>query len=233
MEITNYFGMKMYGDNSVSIPQKTTLLLLETLIIIVSWLLLFGNGFEKLGVMKEPGDIWRRGLVFGFNLVVFIRMLITIFYLLKRKMPWEEAFSIPFAFALYYIGFSWLVYETKQPFDFLDALGIVLYVFGSYLNTGSELMRDQWKMKSENKGRLYTQGLFAYSMHINYFGDLLWVIGYALITRNWYSVLIVVFLFAFFVFFNIPKLDNYLEKKYKKDFAEYKKRTKKFIPWII
>ncbi len=225
--------MKMYGETSASIPQKSTLLLLETLIILISWFLLFGGGFEKLGIMKEPGDLWRRWLILGFNLFVFLRMLITMLYLVKRKMPWEEAFSIPFAFALYYIGFSWLVFETKHPFDFFDAFGILLFLFGSYLNTGSELMRDKWKKKPENKGRIYSKGLFAFSMHINYFGDLLWVIGYAVITRNWYSVLIVVFLFAFFVFFNIPKLDAYLELKYKDDFIEYKKHTKKFIPYIF
>lgn len=225
--------MEMYGDKSASIPQKITLLLLETIIILFSWFLLFGNGFETLGIVKEPGDLWRRWIIFTFNLIVFLRMLITMFYLVKRKMPWEEAFSIPFAFALYYIGFSWLGYETKHSLDFLDAFGVFLFVFGSYLNTGSELMRDQWKKKPENKGRLYTKGLFAYSMHINYFGDLLWVTGYALITRNWYSVLIVAFLFAFFLFFNIPKLDTYLGKRYNEDFTEYKKRTKRFIPYIL
>jgi len=121
MEITNYFGMKMYGDNSVSIPQKTTLLLLETLIIIVSWLLLFGNGFEKLGVMKEPGDIWRRGLVFGFNLVVFIRMLITIFYLLKRKeIPkiTKAQFGMLFLFLVpifYYQAYIIFTYHSLVP----------------------------------------------------------------------------------------------------------------------
>ena len=175
----------MYGETSASIPQKSTLLLLETLIILISWFLLFGNGFEKLGIIKEPGDLWRRWLILGFNLFVFLRMLITMFYLVKRKMPWEEAFSIPFAFALYYIGFSWLVFETKHPFDFLDVFGVFLFLFGSYLNTASELMRDKWKKKPENRGYLYSKGLFAFSMHINYFGDLLWVIGYAVINRSW------------------------------------------------
>ncbi len=225
--------MDMYGSKSASIPQKITLLILEIVIILFSWFLLFGNGFEKLGIMKDPGDLWRRWVVLIFNLIVFLRTLITMFYLVKRKMPWEEAFSIPFAFALYYIGFSWLVYETTQPFDIQDVFGIFLFVFGSFLNTGSELMRDKWKKIPENKGRLYTGGLFAYSMHINYFGDLLWVIGYALITKNWYSTLIIIFLFVFFVFFNIPKLDAYLEGKYKEDFKEYKKSTKKFIPYIL
>ena len=37
-----------------------------------------------------------------------------------------------------------------------------------------------FKRRPENKGKLFTGGLFAVSMHPNYFGDLLWVSGYAL-----------------------------------------------------
>ncbi len=155
------------------------------------------------------------------------------FYLIKRKIPWEEAFSIPFAFALYYIGFAMLGYTCRTELGFIDDIAIALFLSGSYLNTGSELARDKWKKDPANKGKLYTIGLFRYSMHINYFGDLLWVIAYAIVTRNIYSVFIPVFLFSFFAFYNIPKLDKYLAGRYGKQFEEYSKRTKKFIPFIF
>jgi protein-S-isoprenylcysteine O-methyltransferase Ste14 len=35
-----------------------------------------------------------------------------------------------------------------------------------------------------------------------------------------------------FVFFIIPSLDRYLEKKYKDEFKDYSKKTKKLIPMI-
>ena len=153
--------------------------------------------------------------------------------MLDRKMPWQEVFSIPFAFTLYYIGFALFVYRTNTKIDALDYFSIFLFLFGSFLNTFSELQRRKWKKKPENKGHLYTKGLFAYSMHINYFGDFLWVIAYALITRNWYSIFIPIFLFLFFVFFNIPKLDEYLQQKYTEEFAEYKSKVKSFIPFVF
>ncbi len=87
-------------------------------------------------------------------------------------------------------------------------------------------------LSDENKGHLYTKGFFRYSMHINYFGDLLWVTGYAFVTHNWYAVIIPVFIFCFFAFYNIPKLDEYLHSKYGEEFSAYEKRTKKFIPYI-
>lgn len=147
-------------------------------------------------------------------------------------MPWEETFSIPVAFAIYYIGFALFGYKAQAELSFFDFIAVGIYLLGSYLNTGSELARFWWKKRPENKGKLYTTGLFNYSMHINYFGDLLWVIAYAMITRNWYSITIVIFLFSFFAFYNIPVLDKYLAAKYGDQFEEYRRKTKKFIPFI-
>jgi len=154
------------------------------------------------------------------------------FVFLKRKIAFEEVISVPFAFAIYYLGFAILGYPTNIPIGFIDYIGIAIFLFGSYLNTASEFQRHIWKKDTNNKGKLYTIKLFSYSMHINYFGDLLWVIGYAILTRNIYSISIVIFLFIFFTFFNIPKLDKYLSEKYKEQFNEYQKKTKKFIPFI-
>jgi protein-S-isoprenylcysteine O-methyltransferase Ste14 len=69
-------------------------------------------------------------------------------------------------------------------------------------------------------------------MHINYFGDILWVSAYAIITRNYYAIAIPILLFCLFAFWNIPALDKYLVNRYKREFHEYEKRTKKLIPLI-
>ena len=159
-------------------------------------------------------------------------MWITIAYFLKRAIPLEEAISIPLAFSLYYIGFAFLGYANTSPIGWLDYLAVAIYLLGSYLNTGSEWQRDRWKKRPENKGKLYTVGLFSWSMHINYFGDLLWVTAYAIVTRNAWSILIVLFLFCFFAFFNIPKLDAYLAEKYGEQFDAYQKKTKRLIPFL-
>ncbi|MEO8413133.1 MAG: DUF1295 domain-containing protein [Ginsengibacter sp.] len=100
------------------------------------------------------------------------------------------------------------------------------------MNTFSELLRSAWKKNPSNKGKLYTGGLFKYPMHINYFGDLLWVSGYALVTGNGYSIFIVIFLFCFFAFYNIPMLDKHLASKYGVAFEGYKRRTKKLVPFV-
>lgn len=226
--------MEMYSKKSKSIPQKTLITVLELIIIAISYLILFSNGYNKeLGGFDWQSEISIRNLVlFMFNLVVFVRIGFTTFFLVKRRIPWEEAISIPGAFAIYYIGFALLGRLTQIEIDWLDYVAIGVFFLGSYLNTASELKRHFWKMKPENKGKLYTKGLFKFSMHINYFGDVLWVVAYALITRNWWSVSIVFFILAFFIFYNIPKLDEYLASKYKDEFGAYSSKTKKLIPYI-
>ena len=226
--------MDMYNQKDKSYPQKIILTTLEIIIIGFSYWILFANGYNKIFSPTNPlvGNSIRHIIIFIFNIVVFLRILVTTFSLIKRRIPWEEAFSIPIAFALYYIGFALLGYKSSQPIGIIEIVAILLFLFGSFLNTGSELARDVWKRNPYNKGQLYTIGLFKYSMHINYFGDLLWVSAYALVTRNWYSISIPIFLFCFFAFFNIPKLDAYLKSKYGNQFDEYRKNTKKFIPFI-
>jgi protein-S-isoprenylcysteine O-methyltransferase Ste14 len=69
-------------------------------------------------------------------------------------------------------------------------------------------------------------------MHINYFGDIVLFTGLAMITHRLSMFVIPLIMALNFVFYIIPSLDRYLEKKYKNEFKEYSKKTKKFIPMI-
>ncbi|MEO9005289.1 MAG: DUF1295 domain-containing protein [Ginsengibacter sp.] len=228
--------MDLYSQESKSIPQKVIIHLLEIFFLWLSWWILFGEGGDfiqnKLHIHNATASIERREIIFVFNIVIFLRLAFMMFFLLKRKIPWEESVSVPFAFALYYIGYAMLVLPTNRSIDWIDYGAIILFIIGCTLNTGGEILRNHWKKNLENKGKIYTKGFFKYSMHINYFGDLLWVIGYAVITRNGWSVAIPVFLFCFFAFYNIPMLDKHLHEKYGDGFEAYAKYTKKLIPFI-
>ena len=228
--------MQLYGETDKSIPQKTVLHLIEIALLVLSWWILFGRGGawceEHLHIRNATGHDGRRIVIFVFNVIVFLRIGYAMVFLLRRKMPWEESISIPFAFALYYIGFSLFVLPVSKPLDGLDYFAMALFLLGSVLNTGGEIMRDRWKRRPENKGKLYTEGFFRYSRHINYFGDIVWVSAYALITRNPWSVTIPLLLLFFFAFFNAPKLDRYLKEKYGEAYDAWAARTKMLIPWV-
>ncbi|HKJ67827.1 MAG TPA: DUF1295 domain-containing protein [bacterium] len=126
----------------------------------------------------------RRIVIFAFNIIIFLRMAYMMFFLLKRKIAWEESISLPIAFAIYFIGFSLFALPAAEPPGGPDWFAIALFVTGCVLNTGGEILRDRWKKQPENQGKIYTGGFFKYARHINYFGDILWVTAYALMTRN-------------------------------------------------
>jgi protein-S-isoprenylcysteine O-methyltransferase Ste14 len=228
--------MELYGQKSKSIPQKITIHVIEIFILWLSYWILFRSGgdwFEKhFAIHNASGNMDRRIIIFTFNIIIFLRLAYMMIILLKRKIPWEESFSVPLAFALYFIGYPLFVLPVSAPIDVLDYFAIALFITGCVLNTGGEILRNRWKKKPWNNGKIYTGGFFRYSRHINYFGDILWVTAYALITKNGYSVTIPVFLFSFFAFYNAPKLDQYLKGKYGKGYEDYAKKTKMLIPWL-
>lgn len=228
--------MELYGQQSKSIPQKLTIHVLEILLLWLSFWILFQDGGtwieNNLHIHNSTEFTDRRIIIFAFSIITFFRFAFMMTVLLKRAIPWEESFSVPFAFALYFIGFSLLALPTSKPIDLIDIFGIILFVVGSVMNTGGEILRNQWKKNPDNKGKIYTEGFFKYSRHINYFGDMLWVIAYAIITRNWFAVSIPIFLVCLFAFYNAPKLDKYLKEKYGKGYEDYANRTKMLIPFI-
>jgi protein-S-isoprenylcysteine O-methyltransferase Ste14 len=228
--------MDLYGQKSKSIPQKVVIHLIEIFILWLSYWILFQSGgawFEKyLHIHNATENIDRRIIIFIFNILIFLRLAYMMIVLLKRKIPWEESVSVPFAFALYFIGYPLFVLPISAPIDGLDYFAIAIFIIGCILNSGGEILRNKWKKEPANKGKIYTQGFFKYSRHINYFGDILWVIAYALITKNIWSITIPLFLFSFFAFYNAPKLDKYLKEKYGNEYDKYAKKTKMLIPFI-
>jgi steroid 5-alpha reductase family enzyme len=86
-----------------------------------------------------------------------------------------------------------------------------------------------------NKGKLMTQGLWAYTRHPNYFGEATMWWGIFIIALSvadgWYSLISPITITLLLLFVSGVPL---LEKKYKDraDFKAYKKRTNIFIPWF-
>lgn len=225
--------MDMYGEKSPSRPQKLVIVTIELGLIAASYFVLFGSLLRGLRAFGDAPNFARNVTLFAFDLVVFARFLATMFVFVERRIPWEEAFSIPIAFALYLLGFPLLSRPASVGFGVIDVMGIVLFAVGSFINTYSEHQRRCFKRRAENTGKLFTGGLFAVSMHPNYFGDLLWVSGYACVTRNAFAWLIPAFLFCLFHFFNVPKLDRHLREHYGDTFVDYERRTKRLIPFLL
>jgi len=178
------------------------------------------------------GDPVRRALIAFCLIIYFVRLQVTVWVFQKRKWTWPETITITVIMSFVLYAFARIGGNNHQAVGVVGVIGILLYLSGSYINTQSEYSRHVWKLKEENKGRLYTEGLFSLSMNINYFGDIVLFPGLAMVTHRLSIFVIPLIMAANFIFFIIPSLDKYLEKKYKDEFRDYSKKTKKLIPLI-
>lgn len=227
--------MIFQNEHALSLGPKYLIVAALAAAILASGLLMFVD-IEEIYPRLEPyrirGDLIRRVILLSCSIVYLVRLLFTLFVFLKRKFVWTEAMTISVIMPSVLFAFVYVGGNNNQPFNPVDIIGILLYLCGSYLNTRSEYLRHIWKKKPENSGRLYTGGLFKYSRHINYFADVVLFTGFAMLTQSITMIVIPFVMTLNFAIILIPRLDEYLEAKYGKDFAEYVKRTKRFIPMV-
>ncbi len=227
----------MHGQEEISsAPRIVATVLHATFLATATWILA-GDGAATfrsgLGLAPHPaGNPQRHTLLLAFGAVLLLRMTLTHFVLLKRRFDWSELGGVALALLVYQVGFALLGTGATAPLGPADVLAVVLFVAGGVLNTGSELQRRAFKARPENRGRLYTGGLFRLARHVNYFGDTLWVAGWALATRNPWSAVAPVALAAGFVLAFIPSLSKHLEAHYGEQYEQWRRTTKALIPWV-
>jgi steroid 5-alpha reductase family enzyme len=171
-------------------------------------------------------------LLIACVLLFYIRLIISLFAFIRRKVSWFEGITVGTLYGIMLAGFTVWGKEVSPTKDSWDIAGFLLFCFGSYINSLSDYQRHIWKKRPENSGRLYTEGLFRYSMHINYFGDSVMLVGFAIVTQNPLSFIPVLLIILNLLFLQIPRLDDHLKNKYGAEFLEYEIKTRKFIPFI-
>ncbi len=188
---------------------------------------------ELIGVLPAHELTWARAIMLSSGLtLLLIRMALTSLVLLPRRIEPPEAVAVGVWLAVIHLGFALAAMSNPAPVGVTAIVGGVLFVVGSLLNTVSEYQRKRFKERPANRGHLYTAGLFGLAMHINYFGDIVWAIGLAMITGSIWSAAIPLLMTAMFVVIHIPRLDAHLAARYGEEFEEYRRSTKNLIPWI-
>jgi protein-S-isoprenylcysteine O-methyltransferase Ste14 len=227
----------MHGQEGKSHVERATLVILHTAAVALSAWVLLGDGLATVAGWVGAG--WEHGgatarcwLLLGCAVIYYLRVSLGAYLLIKRRMGWAEVGTVAPFLVVVHAVFAFFGAQATAPIGPLDYVAVFLYLLGSFFNTGSEVIRHFWKKHPENKGKIYTGGLFALSMHINYFGDSVLFTGYAMLTLSWWTGIIPVLMTLMFIFMHIPMLDKYLEERYGDDFRAYAKKTKKLIPCI-
>jgi protein-S-isoprenylcysteine O-methyltransferase Ste14 len=226
----------MHGETETARGPRWVWVTLHLLELAVALWIVLGGGYALLGRwVGRPvvvGDGARRWVLAAFAVILFARMSVTGLVLLKRKFAWNEALAVAGGSGVYQLGFALCGAGTMAHLSVLDGVGVVLFVLGSVLNTGSELQRRAFKARPEHRGQLFTGGFFSLCRHPNYLGDAVWGVGWALLTQNPWSTILVAIEVGGFVFSQIPLLDRYLDAHYGEAYRDWARRTKRFIPFV-
>jgi steroid 5-alpha reductase family enzyme len=136
---------------------------------------------------------------------------------------------------LFLIFFPVLLVNKKAGSDlgYLDIAGLAVWIFGFVFETVGDMQLARFIKNPANKGKIMQSGLWAYTRHPNYFGEVILWWGIFIISLGsapfLYAVIgpLTITILILFVS-GIPML----EKKYagRPDFEEYKKRTSIFFP---
>lgn len=218
-----------------SFGRKSVFTICITISVSASILLMYIEhlpSFPSLQPYQISGDFIRRTLIAACLIIYFIRLQVTVWIFQLRFWTWMETIAISILMTFVLFGFAKAGGNNEQAVGIIEVIGVMLYLCGSCINTFSEYARHVWKLKAENRGRLYTGGLFCYAMHINYFGDIVLFTGFAMVTGRFGMYIIPLAMTVNFIFNIIPALDRYLEKKYGDEFRDYSQKTKKLIPLI-
>lgn len=115
----------------------------------------------------------------------------------------------------------------------LDFVGVTVWLFGFYFEAVGDAELARFIKNPDNKGKLMQSGLWAYTRHPNYFGEVTqwWGIWLIALTVP-YGVMTIVgpltITFLILKVSGIPMLEKKMEQN--PEFAEYKRKTSLFIP---
>ena len=129
---------------------------------------------------------------------------------------------------------SFLYIINGQDFSLLQLIGFAIMILGTLLELVSDKNMATFKKVRTSKDEIINVGLWKYSRHPNYLGEILFWYGVALVfilnnLNLWFVIIGAILNTMLFLFISIPLAENHL-KSYKKGFDEYKKKTRMLLP---
>lgn len=122
-----------------------------------------------------------------------------------------------------------------SAFNYLDLLGIIVWGMGFIFESIGDFQLLKFIKNNENKGKILQSGLWKYTRHPNYFGEITQWWGIGLISLSvpfGYLGLIGPFVISYLIIFvsGIPLLEKKLKNEPK--FLDYMESTSILIPWF-
>ncbi len=149
---------------------------------------------------------------------------------------WEARVSWLFGVAViwgglttYWVG-GWLVFArgVAAP-GWLLGLGTFLFSVGVFFHFGADMQK--FAALTAHPGALITTGFFRLSRNPNYFGELLIYLGFGLLAKHWLPIAILALWMGGLWIPRMIRKDRSLARY--PEFAEYKRRTRMLVPFVV
>ena len=115
-------------------------------------------------------------------------------------------------------------------------IGVLLWTLGWIFETAADYQMLRFKKNPENKGKVMDKGLWYFSRHPNYFGEVCVWWGIFLISINTEWATLIGILSPLLITYMLLKVSGItmLEKRYEGNdaYSIYKRTTSPFIPWF-
>jgi len=128
---------------------------------------------------------------------------------------------------------------TRKELGLFALIGFLIWVLGFATEATADAQKNRFRADPENKGKFIHTGLWAWSRHPNYFGEIVIWIGVAVIAlpilRGWQWVTLISPVFVTLLLTRIsgvPMLEKRADEKWggQEDYEAYKARTPVLIP---
>ena len=128
---------------------------------------------------------------------------------------------------------------TRKGLDGFALAGSLVWAAGLAIEATADIQKSRFRADPQNRGRFIHSGVWSWSRHPNYFGEIMLWIGAAIIAlpvlRGWQWVTLISPLFVIFLLTRVsgvPLLEKRADDKWggQDDYEDYKKRTSVLVP---
>ncbi len=125
--------------------------------------------------------------------------------------------------------------HSVTSLGYLDYIGIAVWIVGFIFESVGDAQLKNFISNPENKGKLMRGGLWQYTRHPNYFGEVtqwwgIWIVCLSVANGAYFIIGPLTITYLILKVSGVPMLEKKMEEN--PEFTEYKKQTSVFIPWF-
>ena len=128
---------------------------------------------------------------------------------------------------------------THKPLGIIGAAGIAIWLVGLVIEAVADRQKSAFKANPDNQGKFINTGLWAWSRHPNYFGEIVLWTGMAIVAlpvlQGWQWATLISPVFVAFLLTRVsgvPMLEDKADERWggQEDYEAYKRRTPVLVP---